>query len=296
MTPDRVLVTGAGGFIGRHVVAVLAAEVDTEVVPVEHRWSDIGQVIAAVGAGGVDRCLHLGWYASPRDYLTNAERNLESLRESIELVDWLARAGCRHVTIAGSCAEYAEANHLVHEDDEIAPWSVYGASKAALRLLLSSSLLPAGMSVAWARLFNLTGPGEHPDRLLPVATCALLDGREVALSPGEQRRDFLDVADVAMALTELSRVGAVGAFNVCSSDPVQLRELITQIGEAIGRPELLRFGERAYGEHDPMLVAGINGRLREKTDWEPMFTREQMIQRMIEYWRSQSMHQDVTAG
>ena len=101
-------------------------------------------------------------------------------------------------------AEYAPSSRALTEDDPVQPWSVYGAAKAALCTLLASSWRPAGLAVAWARLFNVTGPGESPERLLPTVARSILTGDAIDLSPGDQVRDFLDVRDVASALVALS--------------------------------------------------------------------------------------------
>ena len=106
------------------------------------------------------------------------------------------------------------------------PRSVYGASKASFHLLLDSSWRPPSLAVTWARLFNLTGAGEHPDRLLPTVVRGLLAGRSVDLSPGDQLRDYLDVDDVADALVHLASAGVDGAVNVCSGRATSLRELL----------------------------------------------------------------------
>src|SRR6185436_4976208 len=141
-----------------------------------------------VGDRQVDQAIHLGWYAHPSDYLTAVGPNLRSLDASLELVELLGRRSCRRLVVAGSSAEYGPSSGPLHEDDPIEPWSVYGAAKASLQLLLASSLCPPGLQVTWARLFNLTGPGEHPDRLVPMVVRSLLAGAPVDLSPGEQQR------------------------------------------------------------------------------------------------------------
>jgi nucleoside-diphosphate-sugar epimerase len=148
--------------------------------------------------------------------------------------------------------------------------------------LVDGSWRPAGLGVAWARLFNLTGPGEDPRRLVPMVVRSLLDGKPVSLSAGAQVRDFLDVADVAAALVALSDAGAEGSFNVCSGEALSLRELLGAVGERVGRVDLLRFGERPYGEHDPPMVVGINRRLRAATHWQRRYDRDTMIDRVID--------------
>ena len=281
-----VLVTGAAGFVGRHVVARLRAE-DVHIVPVEHAWDDIEEVAAAVGAVDVARCIHLGWYAHPADYLTAVEPNLGSLRSSVELVQLLGRVGCRHLVVAGTSAEYRACEHPVGEGDAVGPMSVYGATKAAFHLLLGTTLRPPGMRVAWTRLFNLTGPGEHPDRLLPWVTRSLRDGRSVDLSAGEQIRDFLDVEDVAAALVALSLGDAAGVFNVSSGQGVRLRDLLTHLAERVGRPELLRFGARPYGADDPMCAVGRNEHIRRATGWLPAHDTGDMLDRVVAHWRAE---------
>jgi nucleoside-diphosphate-sugar epimerase len=278
-----VVVTGASGFIGHHVVERLRDE-GADIVALEHRWRDREELDCRLGRRDVDRGVHLGWYVAPSDYLHAREANLRALADSLDLVEALAARRCRHLVVAGTSAEYAPSERPIMEDDLVRPRSAYGASKAALATLLNSTWRPPGLRVAWARLFNITGPGEHPDRLLPWVTRSMLAGRTVDLSPGDQVRDFLDVRDVAAALTALSASDADGAFNVCSGRGVTLRELLTGLAALVQGEALLEFGARPIPGGEPMVVVGDNTRLIRATGWQPRIGVEAMLGSVVEWW------------
>ena len=283
---DTVLVTGASGFVGRATVAAVAAE-GCRVLTLEHRWSSPRELRERLDGGRPDRCIHLGWYADPRDYLTNAEANLASLHSTLELVLELGASGCGHLLVAGSSAEYAPAGRALTETDALAPWSVYGAAKASAWLLMQSSLRPPRLEVAWARVFNVTGPGEAPARLLPSVSRAVLTGTPIALSDGMQVRDFLDVRDVAGAFAKLSSTRYRGAVNVSSGEPVQLRPLLTALAQELGDPGVLGWGRRDRSPTDPAHVVGDNSILR-GLGWERRFDLASMLAEVASYWRDQS--------
>ena len=250
---------------------------------VPHRWASLAELAAGVGDGPVDRCIHLGWYADPTDYLTNEAGNADATARSDELVAFLVERGCRRLTVAGTCAEYGEHDRPIREDDPVAPWSAYGRAKAAFHARLVAAP-PPGMAVTWARLFNLTGPGEDHRRLVPWVVRSLLAGEPVDLSPGAQVRDYLDVVDVATALVALADTDAVGTFNVCSGGGIALRDLLGGIGARLGREELLGFGRRPYGEHDAPMVVGSSERLRAATGWRPRHDIDAMTDRVVDHW------------
>jgi nucleoside-diphosphate-sugar epimerase len=282
-----VVVTGARGFIGREVVRQLRSS-GSDVIEVHHAWGDAAELDRFVGDAIIDSCIHLGWYAEPSDYLINVRRNLQSLESSCVLVEWLEARGASHLVVAGSCAEYRESATAHDERDCPGPWSTYGAAKVALWYLLGSSFRPSGLTVAWARIFNVTGPGEHPDRLMPYVARRVSEGHRVPLSPGAQVRDYLDVEDVASALIALSRNRADGTFNVCSGVGVSLRSLLVLVAEGLGAAELLDFGARPYGQHDAMSVVGTNSALQQATGWTPSFDVVAIATRVVEQWRSDS--------
>lgn len=289
-----VLVTGAGGFIGRHVAAAVSRGGDRP-IEVCHRWRDGAELHRLVGDGPVDRCIHLGWYADPSDYLDAVEPNLASLASSLDLVRLLADRGCRHLVVAGTSAEYGAATRPVDESAPIAPTTMYAAAKTALRVLLESSWTSEHMSVAWARIFNLTGPGEHPRRILPQVVAALLRESPIPLSDGRQVRDYLDVADVAGALVVLSSDGAPGVVNVSSGAGVPLADVLLTIADRLGAPaDLLRFGERDRGTNDPDVLVGVNQRLRSH-GWSAAFSLEATLERSLAYWRDQLARHDPAA-
>ena len=181
---DVTLVTGAAGFIGRHVVSQLGS-VGGEVMAIGHTWHCRAELETLLGASSVDRCIHLGWYADPTDYLSSETANLVSLRSSIELVGVLMSRGCQHLTVAGTSAEYRPREFALSERDGVEEATPYAQAKATLRDLTAELSRLNVLPTAWCRIFNVAGPGEHPGRLLPLVAARPARG----IAPRSDRRD-----------------------------------------------------------------------------------------------------------
>jgi len=280
----RLWVTGARGFVGRHVVdqaaraghevwaVVRASASPSDAFPEGARLrqldlDDRARVIAAVERDEPDAIIHLAWYARPQDYLT-AFDNVDSLATTLAFARATLLGGCRKMVGVGTCLEYAEQPRPRSEDDPLDPKSLYARCKRAAHLVLAELFERQRATLVWARLFHMHGPGEHPARLIPALAAALRAGRPFALSPGEQVRDHLDVRDVASALLHLAMSDVEGAVNVCSGKPVTLRTLLETVGRELARPDLLEFGQRAYLPGEVMNLCGASGRLM-ATGWRP---------------------------
>ena len=274
-----LLVTGGSGFVGRRVHNLARAHLEErDVVWLDHRWNGVDEIRRLLPST-VDACVHLAWTASTGDYLTNVRSNLDSFAASLELAQVLAERGCRHLVVAGSCAEYAESDLPLHEESPLRADSPYAEYKIRLR----QSLLELGIPLAWARLFSVVGPGESPNRLMPSVARCLLKGAAIPLSPGDQVRDFIDVDDAVRALLALSDNRHVGVFNICRGEPVLLRDFLLLLAELVhADPKLLQFGLRSYGVVDPLRVVGDPSRLQAAIgDWSPQFDTRQIVDRIV---------------
>ena len=268
--------------MGRHVTTAAAERY--VVIPVEHRWQDADELVAVVERARPWACIHLGWYADPADYLTAVSPNAASLASTLDLARVLDRAGCVRMVVAGSSAEYAPAPHPLSEDDLVAPTTVYGSAKALANELLGSRCRPTVMTVAWARLFNVVGPGEDARRVVPSVARALLEGREILLSEGTQVRDYVDVRDVATALVALAGVPDGGAFNVSTGREVRLREMLEALADVTGDRSLLRFGQRPFASNENRYLVGKNDRMRAVAGWKPARDMDEMARDIMRYW------------
>ncbi len=244
---------------------------------------DVPALRPAVARWGADTCLHLAWYTEPGKYLHSA-RNLAELKNSLDLLPLTLEAGCRHVLVAGTCAEYAPRPEPLREEGATRSDTLYAASKLALKLVAERLAAEAGATLTWARIFYLYGPTEDRRRLVPALGRSLLGGQGFDAGTGEQVRDYLHVADVASALCLLARERAPGACNIASGVPVTMRSMMETLGRIIGRTELIRFGAKPASPGDPPYVCGDSSRLR-GLGWTPRYSLAAGLGDMVEWLR-----------
>lgn len=280
----RIVVTGASGYIGRHVVPLLRAQ-GHDVVGVgrEADLLDPAAPAALVARTGPEAVLHLAWEATPGVYWQSPD-NPRWASATIALAGAASAAGARRFVGVGSCAEYDWSQPSLDESVAAeAPATPYGRAKLDAGRQVRALAGP-GFSVAWARIFFLFGNDEHPSRLVPTVTRALLAGREAACTHGRQQRDFLHVEDVAGALVALLTSTVSGVVNVASGTARPVREVIAGIAARTGRGDLVRYG--AVPMHEPDRLETRARRLQDEVGWRPALTFEQSLDRAVDYWRT----------
>ena len=254
---QRVLVTGANGFVGRHVVSallqrgidlVLVVRSDREipdafinsgsqVVSTSDLFEEDGRWWARTSEG-VDTFVHAAWYTNPHDYMTS-EQNWHCEAGTVRIAGALGNSWVRRFVGLGTCLEYRQTGAVLTTETELRPVSPYAKAKTQTYQRLLPIFTEANIEFAWCRLFYIYGPGEHESRLVPYLRREIGQGRAAQLQNPMQVLDFLDVRDVAERIVEVALSGETGAFNICSGVGTTVVELSLRIAQEFGRPELV---------------------------------------------------------
>ena len=252
-----IVVTGAGGFIGRRLTAWLAsggapvtgwtrADVDLR---------DRAAVAAAMDGMRPATVFHL----AAAGVAAARAHDPQVIAEDVAMTEAVVASAPRgaRLVIAGSVSEYGWSGRH-REDDRCEPKTCYGLARLAAGSLALASADRYGLDVTVARLYGVYGPGEAPQRLFPALLEALAAGRPVALSDGEQRRDFVHVDDVCRALAGIAaapRERRPAIINVGTGQAVRVRDAIEWVADALGAPRhLLEFGTRSRSPGDEDLL------------------------------------------
>ncbi len=309
MQAKKVLVTGARGFVGRHALPALR-KLDFEVVALagpkvnNHRtalgateagpWAaadswvradllDRSAVSAVLDEVRPSHLLHLAWITERGRYW-DAEENLDWMHASLQLFRSARASGCTRMLFVGSCAEYGPSSQLCDENDsQLAPSSMYGVSKDALRRVLETEAQLRGPSLTWARLFFPYGPHDAPERLIPYVIRSLLAGSVAECSSGTQVRDLLHIEDVASALASLLDSRVEGAVNIASGEGRSIAQVLERLGALMDKPHLIQLGAKPSQSHDADRWVASTKRLREELGWVPSRDLDQGLEHTIDW-------------
>lgn len=273
----RIAVTGASGFIGRHVLHELISR-DVDVIALtrtasrlsefqetcEIRECDIScpepDVFKKIGKP--DTLVHLAWdglpnYKSLHHFETELPVHYRFLKSVIE-------GGLKTLFVAGTCFEYGMMNGPLSEAMVTNPQNPYGFAKDALRKQLTFLECESNFKMTWGRLFYLYGEGQPPASLYSQFLGAVEEKQGIFnMSGGEQLRDYLPVEEVAKIIVDLALCDQdLGVVNVCSGVPVSIRKLVEGWILEMGANLKLNLGYYPYPDYEPLSFWGDISRLK----------------------------------
>jgi nucleoside-diphosphate-sugar epimerase len=205
------------------------------------------------------------------------------------LAQALAAAGCSRLVTAGSSSEYGTVAGAMDETLACAPDDAYGVAKLAGGLLARTVARDLGLQTAHLRLFSVYGAGEDPRRLVSSVASALLDGRPVDLTPGEQVRDFVHVDDVAEALLHAASAPGLDGVTANVGTGVQstVHDLCLRLAGLTDGHDLLRFGARPYRGGERFAWRAATEHARDALGWSARIDLDEGLRRTVDALRAE---------
>jgi GDP-4-dehydro-6-deoxy-D-mannose reductase len=312
---QTVLVTGAEGFAGSHVLALLEEHGYEPVAGVRNRARkliyerqnrkalvcditdaiNVARVIAGVRPGAV---IHLAGIACPTDAARDPLLAYQSIVTAwANILDAVRRTVPRaRVVLASACDVYGNAGRdgqPLSETTPPQPINTFGSLKRAAETIAHAFYRHYRVNVTIARPFHYTGPGQ-PDRFFYAAVAGRLTARAAEAETGQLslpdlscRRDLLHVRDVAVAYQRIMEDGRPNeTYNICSGQALTCREIVERMAAELDLS--LNLGELPAGQDDGQIAAlrGDNTKLREELNWAPSRTLEETLRELVGSCRS----------
>ena len=300
---SRILVTGAGGFVGA-AVADLAARNGHDVTALVRNpsspraaalaghcaiavadLSDRDAIRAVLSKARPDCVIHSAWEGVGGPARAG-DIQLDNIRTTVDLLDSAIALGVRRFIGIGSQAEYGRHDRRIDESAATEPFLLYGAAKLSACHLTRQRASEAGIGFAWLRLFSPYGPGDNSNWLIPSVAAQILAGQAPRTSAGTQKWDYLHIADcakgiLAAALTE----SAQGVFNLSSGRAVTVRSIVERIRDLACPGLALTFGDIPFGPDQIMHLEGDCSRLTAATGWTPRIMIEDGLVTVVDSLR-----------
>lgn len=298
----RVLITGANGFIGRHLVdaldglGALVSVVDMRQgdgkAPVREYVGDLRdadftetcvkecapEVIIHLAASK-ERSVDISAFS--RVVSTNLTGSLNLFTSAVKL------KGLKSVVVMGTAEEYGNNPVPFVEGMRERPVSAYSYSKLCVTRLCETLNLLHGTPFVVLRPTVAYGPGQGQEMFLPALIKTLLMDKEFQMTHGCQTRDFIYVTDLINAILSASVTpqAAGQVINIGSGNPVAIVDIAVKVARLLGREDLLRVGALDYRCGEAMEYCVDTSKARQLLGWTAAFSLDEALKRTIEYYQ-----------
>jgi GDP-4-dehydro-6-deoxy-D-mannose reductase len=293
----RVLVTGATGFAGRHLVAACEADGDEVITAPPSASADLRSADVArslVRSARPDVVYHLAARAhvgqSWQDPLGTFADNVAVTATVLDAVRFEAPEAV--VIAVGSSEEYGRPVSVPMTEDMLPrPQNPYAVSKASASMVARFYADAYGLRVIIARAFNHAGPGQEPIYAIASFAQQFAAGLKAGDDPvvvvsgaPDTRRDFTDVRDVVRAYRMLAQRGEPGLFNISSNVARSAREVIAALSSVAGVAVDHQVDPARVRANEVIEVRGSYDALHAATGWEPEIPFEQTLADTLAWW------------
>ncbi len=276
----KILLSGATGFIGTHVLRILIRDGHQIHATAHHARHELpenfprDQVIYCPYHAGKENTgfsqsfrvpetvIHLAWEGLPR--YREAFHKEKVLPEQITFLEDLLRNGCRNLIVSGTCLEYGLQEGCLSEDMDARPVTAYAEAKYQLHQHLLKLQEVLKFKLNWLRLFYTWGPGQNPASLIPQLEQAIREGRKsFDMSHGEQIRDFVPVQKVAACIARLAANDSnQGIVNICSGRGQKVKDFVTDYLKEHSADLVLNTGVYPVPDYEPFAFWGNDSKLK----------------------------------
>jgi GDP-4-dehydro-6-deoxy-D-mannose reductase len=301
---SRILITGSRGFMGTHLIQHLRS-VGEEVFGFDLRanssddhffqgeLTDHNVVKDILNSIQPNVIFHLAGVIKSSEPETLFKTNFLG---TVSLLDQIMESECRPIVVVpSSSAVYGPGNgrSAITENFRLRPMTHYAVSKLAQESAALRYWNAFQLPVIVLRLFNLLGPGQSPDLACSafarqIALAEVQGTQEITTGALTNRRDFIDVRDVAQAFVLAVEKGRPGqVYNVCSGRAVLMRKCLDELLSMSPHPLKVRIDADRFQKNDVPVQVGSYRKLNQRTGWRPKISLKQSLSDLLEYWRRQ---------
>ena len=268
----KILVTGAGGYIGRHVVKklldlgadVTACDFHTE--EVDDRAEKISRDIFSGSKtifrelGSPDACLHMAWKDG---FVHNSDAHMEYLSRHYEFIRNMTAGGLKQIAVMGTMHEVGYHEGAVDENTPCNPISMYGIAKDALRRSTFQMLKDTDVVWQWLRAYYIYGDDTRNHSIFAKIIQAEKEGKtEFPFNTGKNQYDFITVKELAeMIAACVMQTEVAGVINCCTGRPVSLAKKVESFLKEHHYRIRLAYGKFPDRPYDSPAIWGDNTKI-----------------------------------
>lgn len=306
MSANKVIITGANGFIGSHLAFHLASQ-GYEVVAlvakgfpydfllnkegitcIEFTFENLDELNGNKAFEGVQTIYHMAWAGVSTTFKNEVMTQAQNIQYGIKVLEFAEQNGIHRVVVPGSASEYACGQGVIDGHNIPAPSDLYSASKVATRYVCQTYARQHNIEFIWTAITSIYGPGRNDNNLITYAIKTLLKGEKPSFTGLEQQWDYLYIDDLMSALQAIGEKGKDGKiYPIGSGEHQQMCEYVKVLRDKIDPSLPLGIGDMPYKNKTVDNQILDITELKADTGFEPSYSFDQGIELTINYFKNQ---------